>query len=315
MLPVLRASLAVVCLLGTALLPVSADADPIRVNYVPIADGMPLFVAKDQGFFDKRGLDVEPTAAPNPSVMISAIAAGSAEVGHTVLIPVLAATRAGIELSVIAGASSFPSIKPATVGVLARKDSGIENPADLEGKTVGVVGLQSYHQVMVQRWMEENGADFRKVRFVEVSFPQMQDLLKSGNVDAVVSVDPFFSKIQKEGDGYSFGDFVATMPDGAPIVLFISSREWAEADPERVIAFHDALKEAAAFIKENPDAARESLAKWTNLPPPVVATSRWSDFTIDVPVTGIQYWIDVMTRQGLLDSPIEPNNLIPSALK
>lgn len=289
-----------------------AAADPIRVNFIPITDGLPLFVAEDQGFFDKRGLDVQLTAAPNPSVMISAIASGSAEVGHTVLIPVLSAWQAGIELSVVAGASAFPSVEPPAVGVLARKDSGIKSPKDLEGKTVGVVGLQSYHQAMVQRWMGENGSDYGKVRFVEVPFPQMQDLLSSGNVDAVVSVDPFYSKMIKEGTGYDFGNFVATMPDGVPIVIFVSSREWAEANPDQVKAFRDALSEAAEFIKANDAEARKSFAKWTKLPERVVATSRWLEFTSVVPAEGVQYWIDMMKEQGMLSSDVKGEDLIPS---
>jgi NitT/TauT family transport system substrate-binding protein len=293
----------------------AAAADPIRVNFVPITDGLPLFVAEDQGFFDKRGLDVQLTAAPNPSVMISAIASESAEVGHTVLIPVLSAWQAGIELSVIAGASAFPSVQPPAVGVLARKDSGIKSPKDLEGKTVGVVALQSYHHAMVQRWMGENGSDFAKVRFVEVPFPQMQDLLTSGNVDAVVSVDPFYSKMMKEGTGYDFGDFVATMPNGVPIVIFVSSREWAEAHPEDVKAFRDALAEAAEFIKANDAEARKSFARWTKLPEPVVATSRWGAFTVDVPAEGVQYWIDTMKEQGMLSSDVKGEDLIPSYLR
>ncbi|MEX0406871.1 ABC transporter substrate-binding protein [Aquibium sp. LZ166] len=311
MLGTLRRILTAVGLAG-GLAVTGAAADPIRVNFVPISDGLPLFVAEDQGFFDKRGLDVELTAAPNPSVMISAIASGSAEVGHTVLIPVLAAWQAGIELSVIAGASAFPSVQPPAVGVLARKDSNIKSPKELEGKTVGVVGLESYHQAMVQRWMRENDSDYSKVRFVEVPFPQMQDLLTSGNVDAVVSVDPFYSKMIKEGAGYDFGDFVATMPDGAPIVIFVSSREWAEDHPEEVKGFRDALAEAAEFIKANDAEARKSFAKWTKLPEPVVATSRWGTFTSVVPAEGIQYWIDTMKDQGMLSSDVEGKDLIPS---
>ena len=182
-----------------------ALADTIRVNYVPTTDGLTLFVAKDQGFFANRGLGVKLTVAPNPSVMISALASGSSDVAHTVLIPVLAAIQAGIKLSVFAGASGFPTIQPPTVGVIARKDSGIKSPMDLKGKTIGVVGLEAYHQVMVQRWMRENDADFKSVRFVEVPFPQMQDLLSAGNVDAVVSVDPFYSRMINAGVGYTFG--------------------------------------------------------------------------------------------------------------
>lgn len=290
----------------------SALADPIRINFVPTTDGLTLYVAADQGMFEERGLEVELTPAPNPSVMISALAAGSSDIGHTVVIPVLAASQAGIELSVIAGASGFPAVSPPTVGVIAKEGSDIQSPADLEGKSVGVVGLESYHQVMVQRWMDENDADYSTVRFVEVAFPQMQDLLSSGNVDAVVSVDPFYSRMITDGVGYTFGNFVETMPDGVPIVVFVSLREWAEANPDKVTAFREALIEANEFIQENEEEARRSLAKWTNLPEPVVATSRWGRFYAETTEEGIGYWVELMRNQGLIDDDLEPSDLIPS---
>jgi NitT/TauT family transport system substrate-binding protein len=269
----------------------------------------------DQGFFKKRGLDVTASMAPNPSVMISSIAAGSSDIGHTVFIPVLAAHQAGIQMAVIAGASTFPAVQPPVVGVLAGKDTGIRNPKDLEGKTVGVVGLQSYHQAMVQRWMKENGADYTKTRFVEVPFPQMQDLLKSKSVHAIVSVDPFYSKMIREGDGYDFGDFVATMPDNVPIVVFVSSRAWAEKNPDKVEAFRAALVEAGEFLKKNEAEARKSLAKYTKLPDAVIANARWGNFQPNLTPEKIQYWSNMMQEQGLLKSAISGAELLPRANK
>lgn len=300
---------------GIALGVASASADPIRINFVPTTDGLTLYVAADQGMFEERGLEVELTPAPNPSVMISALAAGSSDIGHTVVIPVLAASQAGIELSIVAGASGFPSVSPPTVGVIAKEGSDIQSPGDLQGKSIGVVGLESYHQVMVQRWMEENGADYSAVRFVEVAFPQMQDLLSSGNVDAVVSVDPFYSRMINEGIGYTFGDFVETMPDGVPIVVFVSLREWAEANPEKVSAFREALIEANDFIQANEAEARQSLAKWTNLPEPVVANARWGSYYAEITEEGLGYWVELMRNQGLIDGSIEADDLIPSVFK
>ncbi|MEO4001795.1 ABC transporter substrate-binding protein [Mesorhizobium sp. CAU 1732] len=300
---------------GVAFGAASAYADPIRINFVPTTDGLTLYVAADQGMFEERGLEVELAPAPNPSVMISALAAGSSDIGHTVVIPVLAASQAGIELSIVAGASGFPSVSPPTVGVIAKEGSDIQSPRDLEGKPIGVVGLESYHQVMVQRWMEENGADYSSVRFVEMAFPQMQNLLNSGNVDAVVAVDPFYSRMINEGIGYTFGDFVETMPDGVPIVAFVSLREWAEANPDKVTAFREALSEANEFIQANEDEARRSLAKWTNLPEPVVATARWGSYYAEITEEGVGYWVDLMRDQGLIGGSIEAADLIPSVFQ
>ncbi len=153
---------------------------------------------------------------------------------------------------------------------------------------------------MVQRWLAENGVDSSKVSFAEVPFPQGPDLLKAGQVDAVVSVDPFFKRMIESGIGYVVGDFMGTVPDGTLIDFYMTTAEWARDNLPAARAFRDALAEAADFIAKNPDSARNTLATWTKLPPAVVATTHIPTYRIDVTAAQIDYWIDLLKRQGLI---------------
>lgn len=277
-------------------------AEPVGVTFIPIVDTLPLFVAKDEGFFEKRGLDVTLTAVPNQGVVISSLVSGSAEVGNTVAPSMLQAKDAGIDLVIVAGAASFPIPTPRNVGVVARPESGIETPKDLVGKQVAVAGLGSFHQVMVQRWLEENGVDYKKVNFVEAAFPLQPDILRAGKVDAVVSVDPFYRRMIDGKIGHVVGDFMGGVPDGTIIDFYVTSRGWAEAHAKTVAAFHDALEEARRFIKSNEAGARESLARWTKQPAPVVAATIIPDFRGDISGGQVDFWIQLLKKQGLLQS-------------
>jgi NitT/TauT family transport system substrate-binding protein len=279
--------------------PASA-ATEVRVVYIPIVDALPLFVAKDNGFFAKRGLDVTATAVNNQGVVVSSLASKSAEIGFTVTISMLQAQEAGLQMKAVAGAAAFPIPTPRNVGVVARTGSGIKGPGDLVGKRVGVIGLRAFHQIMVQRWLAENGVDYNKVRFVEVPFPQGPDLLKAGQVDAVVSVDPFFKRMIDSGIGYVVGDFMGTVPDGTLIDFYMTTAEWAKDNLAAARGFRDALAEAAEFIAKNPDSARATLATWTKLPPAVVATTQVPSFRVDVTAAQIDYWIDLLKHQGII---------------
>ncbi len=289
--------------------PASA-ATAIRVVYIPIVDALPLFVAKDQGFFAKRDLDVTATSVANQGVVVSSLVSNSAEIGFTVTISMLQAKDAGLDMKAVAGAAAFPIPFPRNVGVVARTDSGIHGPADLVGKRVGVTGLRAFHQIMVQRWLAENGVDYNKVRFVEVPFPLGPDLLKAGQVDAVASVDPFFKRMIDTGIGYVVGDFMGTVPDGTLIDFYMATAQWAGANLAAARAFRDALAEAADFIAKNHDAARASLATWTKQPPAVVATTAIPSLRVDISAAQIDYWIDLLKRQGMINGTMKGSDFM-----
>jgi NitT/TauT family transport system substrate-binding protein len=294
------AGFALIAAAWAGLIAPAAAATPVRVVYIPIVDALPLFVAKDNGFFAKRGLDVSATAVANQGVVVSSLASKSADIGFTVTISMLQAREAGLQMKAVAGAAAFPIPMPRNVGVVARTGSGIKAPADLVGKRVGVIGLRAFHHIMVQRWLAENGVDSSKVQFAEVPFPLGPDLLKAGQVDAVVSVDPFYKRMIDSGIGYAVGDFMGTVPDGTLIDFYMTTAEWAKDNLPAARAFRDALAEAAEFIAKNPDSARNTLATWTKLPPAVVATTHIPSFQIDVTAKQIDYWIDLLKHQGTI---------------
>jgi NitT/TauT family transport system substrate-binding protein len=59
----------------------AATAEPIRVGFTATGDYFPLFIAKEEGYFAKRGLDVEPVLVPINSIIPQALLANSLEIG------------------------------------------------------------------------------------------------------------------------------------------------------------------------------------------------------------------------------------------
>jgi NitT/TauT family transport system substrate-binding protein len=287
-----------------------AAATPIRVCYIPIVDELPMYVGVDQGFFKKRNLDVTGTIVANQGVLISSLASGSAELGSSVLVSMLPAQEAGIALAAVAACVTFPI--PHNVGVLARTGSDIKSAKDLAGKKVGIPGLKSYFQVMTTRWLAEKGVDAAKLTFVEVPPPQTADLLKSGQVEAVVTVDPFFHRIIDQKIGYQFDDFEATVPAGTLIDCYASTKDWAVKNPVAIKSFREGLAESIAFIKTNEAMARESLGKWTNQPAAVVADTAIPNFSVPVSASQIQWWIDLAKKQGLIAGSINARDMLVS---
>jgi NitT/TauT family transport system substrate-binding protein len=141
-------------------------------------------------------------------------------------------------------------------------------------------------------------------------FPVHGDLLKAGQIDAVVTADPFLTRIKQSGDGDEILNLVTTLPDDAPPVMYVTTREWAQKNPDKIKAFRAAIEEAAAFIAANPDKAREAIGNALKLPPPVVKTLTLPKVATTVTPPQMAFWIDVMNKQNMLRTKLDPTKLI-----
>jgi NitT/TauT family transport system substrate-binding protein len=296
--------------LATGLPQAARAATQIRVSYIPIVDELPLYVGVDQGFFKKRDLDMVLTKVPNQTVLIASLQSGSAEMGSSVLVSMLPAQEAGIPLAVVAPCITFPM--PHNVGVLSRTGSDMKSAKDLIGKKIGVPGLKSYFHVMTLRWLAEKNVDPTHITFVEAPFPQMPDLLKAGQVDAVCTVDPFYHRIIDQKIGYQFDDFVASVPAGTIVDCYATMKDWAVKNPAAVKAFRDGITESIAYLKAHEASARESLAKWTGNSKEIVDETLIPNFSVSANAAQIQWWIDLAKKQGLITTAINPRDMLVS---
>ena len=106
-------------MLATAAVLVSAAAasaaEKITLMYTATAPFVSAFVAKDQGFFEKHGLDVDMKLTQNGSVIVTGLVSGSAQVG----IPTPVATGRLLEWLVAGTQSTEPLMFAAIVaGIL-----------------------------------------------------------------------------------------------------------------------------------------------------------------------------------------------------
>ncbi|HEY3920018.1 MAG TPA: ABC transporter substrate-binding protein [Stellaceae bacterium] len=289
-------------------LPASA-ATKITLLFTAGANNLGGYVGKDQGFFEKHGLDVDLKATPNGSLISAALVADSAQVGTLTPSILLEADEQGLDLVAIAGMSTYPTNSPAAI--MARTGSGIHTAQDLIGKKVGVPGLGGALDVLGRNWVKTQGVDYHRVTWVEVQFPQMADGLKTGLVDAVVTAEPFNTRIKAIDAGYKLAD--AEGPRGTLTLVYTATRAWTEKDPDALRAFRSAIEEAYAFARDpaHADAVRASIAKYTQLPPAAMATIVIPD-TLEAHASGaaLAFWVDVARDQGMIKGHPDPAHLV-----
>ena len=287
-----------------------AVAQPIQVGYTASADFFPLFIAREEGFFAKRGLDVEPVLLTLNSVIPQALMANSLQIGGATPSVFLQAVDGGIDLVAIAGDTvTGPTVKKNT-GVLARPEVAIRRPQDFIGRTVGVPGLGAFLHVLFLHWLQSKEVDSSQVTFVEVAFFNMNDALRSGSVDAVLTGQPVMSRILEAGTATVAFHYIEDLPSDQSILLFATMRDWAEKNTEQARQFKAAIVEAGQFALTNPDRTRAYIAKYTKLSADLTRKLDLGQTQPNVTAAQVSWWVDIMRKNDMLQSTIDVDKLI-----
>jgi NitT/TauT family transport system substrate-binding protein len=285
----------------------AAAQQKIKMMYTAVNGFSAAYVAQEQGFFKKHGVDVEfiltPSSGNNPPALVS----GSVQLAGPTMTTLLQANDAGLDLVVIAGGAVYPLDGDVLV---ARAGSGIQKPTDLKGKLVGVPGFGALLHVMLRRHLRENGIDPNEVRYSEVGFVQAADALKTGQIDAYPSQAPFTARILQSGAGYPVADWLKNTPDGTLTVVYATTRQWAMENKPLVAALRAAMTEAKDYIPTHVDELNRAVGVYTKLPAAVIATIPPANLTVDVSPEQIKWWIDIAKEQDLIKGSPDPESII-----
>jgi len=276
----------------------------ISIGYTAAGDFLPAFVAFEKGYFAERGLEASFTRVALASNVPAALMSRSIDIGTGTGPGLLQAAEGGLDLVAVSGAARQRSDNP-TVSLLARKSLDISAAADLKGKKIGVPGLNSVIDVVLRVWLEAKGMPVKQVTLIEASFPQMNDLLRGKTLDAVAVLEPFRSKIEQDGTAVKVSDFFSEVHDGMIFGFWISTRTWADANPKAVKDFREALVEAIAYVKANPEDVKAIEAKYLGVKMP-----GFSSFDTEIKPADLDVYAKMGKDLGLLRESINAVNLI-----
>jgi ABC-type nitrate/sulfonate/bicarbonate transport system substrate-binding protein len=303
---------AAACLLlpGPAFAQDPAKPTPVRAAYVPVATWLPAWVALDKGIFARHGLAVTLTPIQNLSLLPGTVGR-QFEFAASTPPDLIKAVAGGLDVVASAGEAIELKSNP-TTQVIVRKDSAIKSVADLKGKVIAAPTLGAVIHVATLYWLKKSGVDPASIRGVEVPFPNMGDQLKAGNVDAVEALEPFAGALLAAGN-VSLGDPLLSAGDEVLFPFWISDGTWARANRPVIKAWIDALTEAETDMKQNPADARAILAKYSHLPPDVVARVPLPTYRFTIKPDELGVWIDVLKDLGQLSAAIDKSKIVVTA--
>jgi NitT/TauT family transport system substrate-binding protein len=305
----IAAMAAMLAVQALGLRPAAAEATKIVVGYTATADFAPGFIAVDQGLFKKRGLDVEFKIVPLNSQLPAAVESESITFGGTTVSVLLQAVDGGLDHVAVAGSGVTDKTQD-SFGVVAKAGLPIVKADDFAGKKVGAPGLGAFLHVLFRNWLIDNGVDYKKVTFVEVGFPQHADVLKGGNIDAVVTGEPVMGRITAAGIGTKVSSFTDNLKVELPIIVYSATRKWVSANPAAAKAFREAIAEASDIANKDHAVVRAAVGKFIKMPPEVIASMKLGRWQAEVTDAGMQGWIDIMKRQDMIRSGLDVGKVI-----
>jgi NitT/TauT family transport system substrate-binding protein len=295
-----------------AVLASPAYADPIKLHIACTAtsDCASAMVARDEGIFAKHGIDADMTLIGINTNIPPAIVSDSIQVGGPTSPVFLQAVSGGLDLVAIEGASTMDAASDGAIAVMTRNGVTAHEAKDFVGKKVGAPGIGAFLQVLFVKWLIEKGVDPKSVNFVEVTFPTMSDALKSGAVDAVVTAEPFISRITKAGNGAVGVRYASELGRTDPIISYVTTREFAEKNPDAVKAFRASIEEAAAIVNGDHEKTAASISKFTKQPIDIVRANVFSHASPTLKGADFIWWLEVMKQQDMLQAPIDVEKLV-----
>lgn len=241
----------------------AAGPTALRVSYVPATTVLPLHIAKAQGFFAQNNLDVTLTEAANISD-IPATLGRQFDLALGTATDLIRAGAAGVDVVQVAGNTNSTKANP-FVKLIVKPDSEITDVSQLRGKTVGTPTLSGVMHAAVKYEAKQKGVDPSSIGGVEAPTPNLPDQLRAGRIDAVEALEPIASQLIRAGNVAISQPFDAI---GDPLAtnFWMAQGSWANKNRDTVARFVDSLKQAEAFIAQNPTEARRVLQEYTKLP-------------------------------------------------
>jgi NitT/TauT family transport system substrate-binding protein len=220
----------------------SAPAKNVVAHAAVNARVLPLWLAKDQGFFARYGVPAEVIFIRQAPTLVAALTSGDIQIGYTGGTAVLGAAASGSDLKILAAFTNR-----VTYDVVARK--GIKSPEDLRGKIFGVQSIGGTVWMGAILALEHFGLDPNRDKISLIAAGDQSVLaqaLVAGTIDVTV-LDGVMSRTLRE-NGYPILAELGKLNIPISSVGIVAKASYIQNNLQTIEALMKALLESEAFI-------------------------------------------------------------------
>jgi NitT/TauT family transport system substrate-binding protein len=156
-----------------------------------------ILLAKEQGFFKEYGLDMTYKFYPHGVGSLKALQNGDVDMALGAEFPFVIQNLEGGRMKLVASIAQVDVLE-----LIARRDSGILEPADLRGKRVALI-MESQLEFFLSRFLLKYELTLKDIETLDLPPPGIEKSIMEGAADAVVFREPMASRIKAElGDNW-----------------------------------------------------------------------------------------------------------------
>jgi NitT/TauT family transport system substrate-binding protein len=236
----------------------AADKVTFALQWIPNGNHFGVFAAKEEGFYSDAGLDVDIERGFGSGDTAKRVATGNADIGIADAGSVILGRSNGEKVKFVA---TFYEKSPDAIFFL--KNTGIEKPKDLEGKTIGGAAGEAGEK-LIPLFAAKAGFDSSKLTVVDMAPSAKYGSLVAKTVDSLIGfvneAPPVVAAAKKTG--YEVGRFVFADYgiDYYSLGIIASDKTIAER-PDVLKRFVAATMKGYVWALKNPDKAADDFAK------------------------------------------------------
>lgn len=232
--------------------PFAVAADPVKIGFNIWVGYGPLFIARDKGFFQKRGIDVDLIIKEEVREKFGDLAAGKLD---------MVAGGGGTSLSYLTEPDQLQYVAATedsngADGIIAKNE--ITSLADLRGKRVALNrgGLPEFYFATL---LKSAGLKESDVNLVDLPGDVVGKAFIERMVDAAVTWEPWLSRAKATDFGHLLIDTSVT--PGVVFDVLVARKDFVLRHAKDVKAVVDAWNEAVAYFDSHHQEAIDLMAK------------------------------------------------------
>jgi len=232
-----------------------AEEERIRIGYFPNITHAQAVIGIADGTFQKalgEGVKIEVKIFNAGPSVIEAMFAGALDLAYIGPNPAINGyiKSNGEALRIVAGAASGGA------ALVVRADAGIGKAGDFHNKKIASPQMGNTQDVALRAWLKNQGLILKErggdVEVLAIANPDQLTLFMKKEIDAAWTVEPWVSRLIKEGQGKVFLEESSLWPKGEFITAhIIASKKFLDKHPDLVKRWISAHVDLTAWINGN----------------------------------------------------------------
>ncbi len=290
----------------------SQGAKTIRHGYLPSNGDALIFIAKEEGFWDKEGLNVELYQFTKGTEAYNSLFGNKLDTTGAGTSDPATYIAQGADITIIGGLMSEGQF-------IVTQPENATSLADLQnwkGKKIATIAM-SNGDLIYKAALKKAGIDWKtEVTFLELGSPNaVTEAVKTRKADGGIIWIPH--EILAQEQGLVVASYTAQYYDNHPCCRVALKTSTLNQDRDTYVKFEKGLIQAYKFFSENQNKSVDDIQKYVNIDKEAIRQSTWSDYFYASPdpnKNGVVEYYQMMKDSGYITTDVKVEDHIDTTI-